>query len=182
MNEPLRTLYLDHWPPSIAEIADGFALFEARSERVASLAFRPEDLPKDNYNREDGGMWGAELVPAPEGVDRADLLGENGTRVSLAGPGAGEAIEPFHRTEVRPPSEPTDEDLDTLRRFDDHATTEDFAVTAREYATLRKFARDRIDVETSARVLRTGIVAYKVWTADGAEVRAAVRIPQNQSR
>ena len=32
-----RTLHLDHWPPSIDELADAFVLVEAHDQRVSAI-------------------------------------------------------------------------------------------------------------------------------------------------
>lgn len=182
---PPKTLYLDHWPPTVAEIADGFALIEKMSERVEKTTLRLRDLLTSHAEPliDDRGngvfhLWGVESQPQmDEPTDTARIIGEFGTTVFFKGPGAGPALEPYHVTEPpKPPIVPTDADLATLQRFSEHATTDDFVVTAREYVTLRKFARDQIDVETAATILKTGVVAYKVWTDNGAEMRATVRI------
>ena len=175
-----RDLNLDHWPPTLSDIADGFALIEKVGDRVVTLdlAQVPLSVYGDEIDDEAGALWGAKLHPGSNNYI-LKLTGEHGTFATLRGPLAGPPTGPIHVpfVFVHAPCVPTEGELATQQRFLDHHTDDDFIVTPREYASIRKFARDLVDIETSHDLLKQGVMGYKNWTDDdGVSHRATIRI------
>lgn len=176
-----NTLYLDHWPPSLSDLSDGFALIEAQDERVVIVGLNPVDSDQyrlDEKTKEwvqDNSLWGARFKnPSTEVPQSLQLQGEHGASVQFHGPASTPVGSPLHYTEPPPPRTPTAEELGVLARYREHVTTEDFVTNARGYATVRKFARDQVKVETSIALLKKGVVGYKPLD-DGLRAKIVVR-------
>ena len=180
-----ETLYLDHWPPTDRDVADAFARVEAKNQRVEVVVLRRTECPGETLNETGDYAWGAMRVDPAEGElpeygwIAGGVEAGNGHRVTLSGPAAGPALAPFHRQEPPPPTPPppvpSGGELGVLDRLAALTDEEEFVVTPREFAGLRKFARNQMDFSIDAGELKRGMMGYVEWKdAAGGAHRARV--------
>ena len=89
MTHPIRDLPITHWPPTLSDIADGFALIEEHDTRVESILISKQDFNNMNWEsqldprttRDDptaGSVWAASvnIGEVPSTTRELILVGE----------------------------------------------------------------------------------------------------------